>query len=155
MGIVRIKMNIETVHKKIHKVFDEQQHDPNIEVEMRLGKFNGKLFDTNVGKDTFDKVYRALVKYQGWEKIYTTQEEVFYRDRDNIRMSIDETSGEQKIVQKTSVHKEDFKRIKVSPMMFASRSVRKCPWRLMISVTWIGSVPSIVSRSFERIFPST
>ena len=30
-------------------------------------------------------------------------------------MSIDETSGEQKIVQKTSVHKEDFKRIKGVP----------------------------------------
>jgi hypothetical protein len=56
-----------------------------------------------------------FVKYQGWEKIYTTQEEVFYRDRDNIRMSIDETSGEQKIVQKSSVHKEDFKRIKGVP----------------------------------------
>ena len=108
-------MNIETVHKKIHKVFDDNHHDPNIEVEMRLGKFNGKLFDTNVGKETFDKVYRALVKYQGWEKVYTTQEEVFYRDRDNIRMSIDETSGDQKIVQKTSVHKEDFKRIKGVP----------------------------------------
>ena len=82
---------------------------------MRLGKFNGKLFDTNVGKDTFDKVYRALVKYQAWEKIYTTQEEVFYRDRDNIRMSIDQNTGDQKIVQKTSVHKEDFKKIKGVP----------------------------------------
>jgi hypothetical protein len=56
-------MNIETVHKKIHKVFGDHQNDPNIEVEMRLGKFNGKLFDTNVGKETFDKIYRVLVKY--------------------------------------------------------------------------------------------
>ena len=50
-------MNTETVYKKIHKVFDQHQNDPHVEVEMRLGKFNGKLFDTNVGKDTFDKVY--------------------------------------------------------------------------------------------------
>ena len=73
-------MNTEIVHKKIHKLFEQSQNDPLTEVELRLGKFNGKLFDTNIGKDTFDKVYRALVKYQGWEKIYTTQEEVFYRD---------------------------------------------------------------------------
>ncbi len=108
-------MNTEIVHKKIHKLFEQSQNDPLTEVELRLGKFNGKLFDTNIGKDTFDKVYRALVKYQGWEKIYTTQEEVFYRDRDNIRMSIDETTGDQKIIQKTSIHKEDFKRIKGVP----------------------------------------
>ena len=108
-------MNTEIVHKKIHKLFEQSQNDPLTEVELRIGKFNGKLFDTNIGKDTFDKVYRALVKYQGWEKIYTTQEEVFYRDRDNIRMSIDETTGDQKIIQKTSIHKEDFKRIKGVP----------------------------------------
>lgn len=108
-------MNTEIVHKKIHKLFEQSQNDPLTEVELRLGKFNGKMFDTNIGKDTFDKVYRALVKYQGWEKIYTTQEEVFYRDRDNIRMSIDETTGDQKIIQKTSIHKEDFKRIKGVP----------------------------------------
>lgn len=108
-------MNTETVYKKVHKIFDENQNDPQIEVEMRLGKFNGKMFDTNVGKDTFDRVYRALTKYQGWEKVFTTQEEVFYRDRDNIRMSIDENTGNQKIIQKYSTHKEDFKRIKGVP----------------------------------------
>ena len=94
-------MNIESVYKKVNKVFDENQNDPLTEVEMRLGKFNGKMFDTNVGKDTFDRVYRALTKYQGWEKVFTTQEEVFYRDRDNIRMSIDENTGDQKIIQKS------------------------------------------------------
>lgn len=108
-------MNIETVYKKIHKVFDEHQSDPQTEVEMRLGKFNGKMFDTNVGKDTFDKIHTALMKYDGWEKIFNTEEEVFYRDRDNIRMSIDETSGNRKVIQKVSIHKEDFKRIKGSP----------------------------------------
>ena len=30
-------------------------------------------------------------------------------------MSIDETTGDQKIIQKTSIHKEDFKRIKGVP----------------------------------------
>lgn len=108
-------MNTESVYKKIGKLFDEHQNEPGLEVEMRLGKFNGKMFDTNVGKNTFDRVYRALTKYQGWEKIYTTQEEVFYRDKDNIRMSIDENTGDQKIIRKTHIHKEDFKKIKGVP----------------------------------------
>ena len=54
-------MNIESVYKKVNKVFDENQSDPLTEVEMRLGKFNGKMFDTNVGKDTFDRVYLSLI----------------------------------------------------------------------------------------------
>jgi hypothetical protein len=108
-------MNLETAYKKVHKVFDEHQSDPHTEVEMRLGKFNGKMFDTNVGNEAFDKIYRALMKYDGWEKILKTEEQVFYRDRDNLRMSVDESTGDRKIVQKVSVHKEDFKRIKGSP----------------------------------------
>ena len=108
-------MNIETAYKKVHKVFEDNQNDPQTEVEMRLGKFNGKMFDTNVGQEAFDKIYRALMKYDGWEKILKTEEQVFYRDRDNLRMSVDEVSGDRKIIQKVSVHKEDFKRIKGSP----------------------------------------
>lgn len=108
-------MNLETAYKKVHKVFEDNQNDPQTEVEMRLGKFNGKMFDTNVGQEAFDKIYRALMKYDGWEKILKTEEQVFYRDRDNLRMSVDEVSGDRKIIQKVSVHKEDFKRIKGSP----------------------------------------
>ena len=108
-------MNLETAYKKVHKVFDEHRSDPHTEVEMRLGKFNGKMFDTNVGQEAFDKIYRALMKYDGWEKILKTEEQVFYRDRDNLRMSVDESTGDRKIVQKLSVHKEDFKRIKGVP----------------------------------------
>jgi len=108
-------MNLETTYKKVHKVFEDHQNDPHTEVEMRLGKFNGKMFDTNVGQEAFDKIYRALMKYDGWEKILKTEEQVFYRDHDNLRMSVDESTGQRNIVQKISVHKEDFKRIKGSP----------------------------------------
>lgn len=117
MSHVRQNMlNLETVYKKIHKVFDEHQSDPQTEVEMRLGKFNGKMFDTNVSREIFEKIHDALMKYDGWEKIFNTEEEVFYRDRDNIRMSVNESTGDRKVVQKVSVHKEDFKRIKGAPL---------------------------------------
>ena len=38
----------------------------NIEIEMRLGRKTANKFDTNVGRETFEKLLRALYKYDGW-----------------------------------------------------------------------------------------
>jgi len=54
----------ETLFPTIQRYKDEQH----IEIELRLGKFNGTMFDTNVGKHTFDKIMKGLNKYTGWEK---------------------------------------------------------------------------------------
>lgn len=50
----------------------------NIEIEFRLGKVNHGTFDTNVGKGTFEKLLRRLSKYQQWEKVTQSEDEVFY-----------------------------------------------------------------------------
>jgi hypothetical protein len=139
-------MNTESVYKKVHKIFDENQNDPQIEVEMRLGKFNGKMFDTNVGKDTFDRVYRALTKYQGWEKVFTTQEEVFYRDRDKIQVT-------KRLSKSIRPIKKISNASRVYLTTFAFHLVKRLQLRSMISVTWIVSEPSIVSHLFVKIFP--
>lgn len=108
-------MNTEIIVKKIETAFENNKNDPEIEVEIRLGKFNGKMFDTNVGKEVFDRIFRGLSQYQGWENKKETNSEVFYRDRDSIRMTIDEDTGDQAIIQKRSMFKEDFKKIKGAP----------------------------------------
>jgi len=108
-------MNTEIIVKKIESAFENNKNDPEIEVEIRLGKFNGKMFDTNVGKEVFDRIFRGLSQYQGWENKKETNSEVFYRDRDSIRMTIDEDTGDQAIIQKRSMFKEDFKKIKGAP----------------------------------------
>jgi len=74
-------MNVESILKKVEAAFDTNKNDPLIEVEMRLGKFNGSMFDTNVGKDVFDRILSGLEQYDGWEDVKTTSSEVFYRDR--------------------------------------------------------------------------
>ena len=81
----------------------------NIEVEIRLGKHNGSLFDTNVGKDTWKRVLEGLKKYEGWEETKSSSADVYYNDSNNIRITSDEDSGEQTMIQKISVVKEDFK----------------------------------------------
>jgi hypothetical protein len=82
---------------------------------MRLGKFNGKMFDTNVGKTTFDRVMIGLQRYMGWEKVIGMEHEVFYRESDGVRLSVDESTGEETFVRKERVKNEDFKKIKDTP----------------------------------------
>ena len=106
----------------VHKICDKtwplvQTHggEPHVELEMRLGKFNGKMFDTNVGKETFDRVMIGLQRYMGWEQVRGTEHEVFYRESDGVRISVDEATGEEVIVRKERVKNEDFKKIKGTP----------------------------------------
>jgi len=102
-------MDTKSITEKIKDVFETHKNEEHIEVEIRLGKHNGSLFDTNVGKETFDRVMKGLKKYNGWESTKTTTTDVFYDDTNGIRISSDEDTGEQVMIQKIKVVKEDFK----------------------------------------------
>lgn len=95
---------------KILPIFEAYKNEEDIEVEIRLGKHNGSLFDTNVGKDTWKRVLDGLKKYDGWESVKMTTADVYYNDANNIRITCDEDSGEQTMIQKISVIKNDSKR---------------------------------------------
>tara|TARA_B110000305_G_C19156385_1_gene500499 strand:+ start:128 stop:724 length:597 start_codon:yes stop_codon:yes gene_type:complete len=103
------KMDVKSITEKIKDVFETHKNEEHIEVEIRLGKHNGSLFDTNVGKETFERVLKGLKKYNGWESTKTTTTDVFYDDTNGIRISSDEDTGEQIMIQKIKVVKEDFK----------------------------------------------
>ena len=102
-------MDTKSITEKIRDVFEAHKNEEHIEVEIRLGKHNGSLFDTNVGKETFERVLKGLRKYDGWEETKTTSTDVFYDDTNGIRITSDEDTGEQVMVQKIKVVKEDFK----------------------------------------------
>jgi len=102
-------MDTKSITEKIKDVFETHKNEEHIEVEIRLGKHNGSLFDTNVGKETFERVLKGLKKYNGWESTKTTTTDVFYDDTNGIRISSDEDTGEQIMIQKIKVVKEDFK----------------------------------------------
>ena len=95
-------MNIQSIVDKTLPFFETHKNEGDIEVEIRLGRHNGSLFDTNVGKDVWKKVLKALRKYD------SKTVEVYYSDSNNIRITSDEESGEQEMIQKIKVHKEDF-----------------------------------------------
>jgi flagellar basal body rod protein FlgB len=96
--------------ERVLPIFEAHKNEEEIEIEIRLGKHNGSLFDTNVGKDTWKRVLAGLKKYDGWESVKTTTADVYYNDANNVRITCDEESGEQTMIQKISVIKEDFKR---------------------------------------------
>ena len=102
-------MDTKSITEKVKDLFELHKNEEHIEVEIRLGKHNGSLFDTNVGKETFERVLKGLKKYNGWESVKTTTTDVYYDDTNGIRISSDENTGEQVMVQKINVVKQDFK----------------------------------------------
>jgi hypothetical protein len=101
--------DIKAIVEKLLPVFETHKEEEHIEVEMRLGKHNGSFFDTNVGKDTFERVLEGLRKYDGWEKTETSELDVYYNDANNIRLSVNKDTGENgNMIQKINVLKDDF-----------------------------------------------
>jgi hypothetical protein len=81
---------------------------PHIELEFRLGKIGRGQFDTNVGKDTFEKALRRLVKYSGWEKKVTTRSTIYYAKNGRRAVSDDDTDEVVRVIKKR-IHVSDFK----------------------------------------------
>lgn len=109
-------MNIANVTKKVLPLFQEHKNKENVEVEMRLGKFNGNMFDTNVSEETFNQVMSGLRKYNGWESVTEKTYDVFYNNENNVRLTVDQETEDQVQVQKVNIVKEDFKRYKNAPL---------------------------------------
>lgn len=108
-------MNVKSIFEKVKPIFEKYKNDEHIEFEIRIGKFNSGTFDTDVGAQEFNSILDGLRKYNGWERVVNTTEEVFYRESDNLRISIDENTSEEKIVKKLRVHNEDFKKLGNAP----------------------------------------
>jgi len=96
-------------------VFEKFKHTEHVEFELRLGKFNGTFFDTNVGEENFNRILDGLQRYDGWESVTENSYEIFYSDNDNVRLTVDDDTEDQVQVQKISMHKEDFKKYKNTP----------------------------------------
>jgi len=91
--------------EKVSPIFSKFQNENHVEFEMRLGKINRGTFDTNIGKDTFEKILHALKKYKGWESVKTTRDMAYYQD--NIRLVINDETEESKQVIKDKLVKID------------------------------------------------
>ena len=72
----------------------EYAHQPNTEIEFRFGKMNRGKFDTNVGKETFEKVLRRLRKFALWEIVNEKQTTVYIDPVTSKRVMMNEKTDE-------------------------------------------------------------
>jgi hypothetical protein len=79
----------------------------NVEIEFRLGKKNGNIFDTNVGRTTFEKIHRRLSNYPEWESVKQQRALVYHGARKGLRIVYDEDTDEQTVVSKYNVANRD------------------------------------------------
>jgi hypothetical protein len=96
-----------TLFAKWEPLIRQHAKRPNTEIEFRFGRPSGKGFDTNVGPAVFDKVSRALRKYDGWESTKHTNATVYYFEG-NKRLAVDEETDEQVGHIKKRVLVDDF-----------------------------------------------
>ena len=59
--------------EKWESMFYKHQNDENVEIEIRFGKMNRGTFDTNIGKDTFEKGGRLTAKIHSHNPQLKTQ----------------------------------------------------------------------------------
>lgn len=57
---------------------DIKKFSSDTEIEIRLGKINHGIFDTNIGEKNFEKLTNALKKYKDWKSVIETEDEVYY-----------------------------------------------------------------------------
>lgn len=88
-------------------IIDKFKSVPNTEIEIRFGRKAGKGFDTNVGRDSFERALRALMKYPEWESAKHTNSTIYYFAGDK-RLSVDEDTDEQVGQIKKRVKVDDF-----------------------------------------------
>ena len=76
------------------ETINAHRDQPNIEIEIRLGKVNRGKFDTNVGKHTFETVLRRLRKYDGWDEKRETNTTVYLDPVTSKRVTMNDTTDE-------------------------------------------------------------
>ena len=114
-GIISLNMDVRHITDTLFPLVQKYKDDEYTELEFRLGKFNGTMFDTNVGKAAFDQMMMGLSKFPGWEKMVGTEHEVFYRDSDGVRISTDQATGDEEIIKKERITNHDFKHMLNTP----------------------------------------
>ena len=101
-------MDTQPIVDKCFPLVEQYAQTPHVEMEMRLGKYNGNFFDTDVGRERWESILAGLRKYDQWESAFVTQSDSYYNDANSIRITVDASTGVQVMVQKVRVTQEDF-----------------------------------------------
>ena len=87
-------------------IIHQYKNRKNVEVELRFGKISQNKFDTNVGKERFEKILEGLKKYNGWESVVSSHTTAYIKG--DLRVIDDEKTGDTTCHKKTKIKKIDF-----------------------------------------------
>ena len=90
---------------QIEPIFNQFKNRANVEIEMRLGKISYGKFETNVGKQAFQKILLGLENFKGWEKVIKSNTTAYFTG--DIRVIDDEDTGVSSAHKKTKLKKTD------------------------------------------------
>lgn len=85
---------MDALFAKWEPIINAHKSSPDTEIEIRFGRRASSGFDTNVGRETFQKVLKALGSYKGWESTTHSNSTVYYFDG-NKRLTVNEDTDEQ------------------------------------------------------------
>lgn len=91
------------MERDVYSFVSSHLYRNNLEVEFRLGKKNGNYFDTNIGKENFEKIHRRLSRYPEWESVKNQKAIIYHGARKGLRIVYDEETDEQTVVSKYNV----------------------------------------------------
>ena len=94
------------IHSFYHPEFTKFKNLPNLEIELRLGKFHGNKFDTNVGELNFNKILDSLKQFDGWGQVVDTNSTSYFLG--DKRMDINEDTDSMVTFIKKRIYKFDF-----------------------------------------------
>lgn len=92
--------------RSITPEFTKFKNLPNLEIELRLGKFHGNKFDTNVGELNFNKILDSLKQFDGWGQVVDTNSTSYFLG--DKRMDINEDTDSMVTFIKKRIYKFDF-----------------------------------------------
>ena len=79
---------------------------PNLEIELRLGKKCGNMFDTNLGYAKYKNIKEGLDNFNGWESVKKINTTSYFQN--NIRYDYNEDTDEANAIIKKKHVKNDF-----------------------------------------------
>ena len=95
-------MDLRHITDTLYPLVQKYKNEEHTEIEFRLGKFNGTMFDTNISKPIFDRVMAGLTKY-------------------------DQATGEESVIKKERVINHDFKHMLNTPFDLRFSVSREIP----------------------------
>ena len=103
-----MSIEIQPIVDKCFPLVEQYMQTPYVEMELRIGRYNGNFFDTDVGRERWERVLSGLRQYDGWESAYVTHSDSYYNDANSIRITVDASTGAQTMVPKVRAAQEDF-----------------------------------------------